>query len=150
MNILIVEDHFASAKALSSMLEKKFNLEKKTTTCYIAGTLADGLEITNSSDHPVMDITIIDLCLPDKQVNEVIESIPLFTHPVIIVTSLDDPDFALEIKCYEYCAQNFFHKNDLRREIFEHKGAALMDAITKAHWRDRLPKLREERVNNEQ
>ena len=145
MNILIVEDHYSSARAMSLMLERKFNIEKKTTKCYIANTLAQGLEM---SQNPKMDITIVDLSLPGSTVDQVIESIPFFSHPVIIITSLDDPDSALEIKCYEHCAQNFFPKHVLRTEIYEHKGITLVDAITKAHWRDRLPKLREERLSN--
>lgn len=92
-----------------------------------------------------MDITIVDLCLPDAGIDEVIKSCPLWTHPVIIVTDLDDTNHEIEIRCYENCAQNFFTKAELRREIYENLGADLISAITKAHWRERLPQQKKQR-----
>lgn len=139
LRILIVEDHVASAQALARMLERKFG---GNATCHIATTLADGLSLAGQTR---MDITIVDLCLPDATLEEVISHIPNFTHPVIIITNLDDHNSEIEIKCYENCAQNFFTKDSLRREIYEHQGAELISAITKAHWRHRLPQDKRDR-----
>lgn len=121
------------------MLTRKFGTAAK---CFIARDLASGLRMAHEQ---VMDITLVDLCLPDATVDQVIEAIPLFTHPVIIVTDLDDANSEIEVRCYEHCAQNFFSKHALRREIFDHTGSSLVSAITKAHWRDRLPQRRKER-----
>lgn len=142
MNILIIEDHKPSAAALKRVLTQKFN---GAATCYIAETLAEGLKMTR--DYSI-DITLLDLCLPDSTVDEVIKSIPKFTPPVIVITDLDDENNELEIRCYEYCAQNFFPKQVLRQKLHQNTGADLLSAITKSYWRNSLPKMRIEREKN--
>ena len=134
MDILVVEDHEASAKALALMLERKIG---QTARIHIASTLAEGLRVAREIKA---DITILDLNLPDAEVHDVIRSIPAFPPPVIVYTDLEDPDSKLEIECYANCCQNFFSKQSLRREIYDFSGAQLVSAITKAHWRRTLPK----------
>src|SRR5687768_5833524 len=58
MNILIVEDHQAYAEAVARMLKRKLG---DTCTVYIAATLTDGLRLAKAA---VMDVTLVDLCLP--------------------------------------------------------------------------------------
>ncbi len=141
MNILIVEDDKNSAETLSSVLEKKF---QGAATCFIVNTLKEGLEFVNKREIEI-HVTLMDLCLPDASIEEVISSIKRFPPPVIILTALDDSDSSLEINCYENYAQNFFTKEELRDEIYNSTGSELISSITKAFYRDYLPKIKENR-----
>lgn len=131
MKILIVEDHADTAQVVAKILAMKLQAEVS-----VARTLSEGLALSNQM---VADITILDLCLPGTEVNAVIESIPLFKPPVVVVTDLDDEEGLIEIECYKHRAQNFFSKEWLRQQIVENSGAALVAAITRTHWRHSLP-----------
>ncbi len=132
MKILIIEDHEDSANALCSLLKKKMvNVE-----CVIAGTLSEGLALAKTITP---DITLLDLGLPRVSIEEVIESIPLFPPPVICLTDMNDPDSSIEKMCWENLAQNFFSKKFLRSLLYEHIGDKLVESITKANWRRKLP-----------
>jgi DNA-binding response OmpR family regulator len=133
MKILVVEDHQDSAQALCRLLTSRLG---GTVECKIVTTLKESLQVAIEYDA---DITILDLNLPGSTVIEVIESIPYYPPPVIVVTDLDDPDHNIEIACYENEAQNFFSKSVLRSTVVTKEGAELLSAITKAHWRRALP-----------
>ena len=139
MKILIVEDHVESARALDKLLTEKFQGQAE---CFVASNLVEGLKLNREFN---IDITLLDLCLPDASIEEVILSIRRFSQPVIIVTSISDENHDLEIKCYENYAQNFFTKEELREEIYNNMGASLVSSVTKSFYREYLPKIREER-----
>ena len=137
LRILIVEDHADSAEALCRI----FKLRIPGCVCILAGDLEDGLTKAKTANA---DITILDLGLPkSRDYHHVIESIPEFPPPVIVITDLPDEDSAIELKCYAYQAQNFFSKTELRQTIILNEGAELIKSITKAHYRHVLPKRRE-------
>lgn len=138
MNILVVEDHEPSAKALCLLMSEKMGAE-----CFIASTIDEALKITQTTK---IDITLLDLCLPIKKgsndrmlLKDVIASIPLFPPPVIVVTDMDDENGMIEIDCYRHWAQNFLTKESLRDGLGRFKGAELIKEITKSHWRHVLP-----------
>lgn len=143
LKVLVVEDHEDAARAMCNLLTRRLG---GTVECEFATTLSDGLAKAIKFNA---DITILDLMLPDKSVQEVIESIPHFPPPVIVVTELDDPDHEIELSCYANEAQNFFRKAQLRSTIVSKEGAALVSAITKAHWRRVLPTDRARRIHEE-
>jgi DNA-binding response OmpR family regulator len=133
MKILVVEDHEESAQALCRLLTSRLG---GTVECRIVRSLRESLDCAIEYDA---DITILDLHLPGSTVNEVIESIPYYPPPVIVVTDMDDPDHNIELRCYENEAQNFFSKDILRSTVMSKEGADLLSAIIKAHWRRVLP-----------
>lgn len=109
--------------------------------CIIVGTLREGLE---KSAELKAGVTLLDLNLPDATMDEVIESIPKFYPPVVVVTDYTTPEVV--IKCFQYEAENVLSKTALRARIdsFEGKIEAdkLVMAITNAHFRDVLPRTR--------
>ena len=141
MNILLVEDNKNAAEALSRLLDKKL---QGIATCYTVATLKEGLEFVKRGEIEI-HITLMDLCLPDATVDEVILSIRRFPPPVIILTALEDNNSELEIRAYENYAVNFFTKEELRDEIYNQSGANLISAVTKSFYREYLPKIREDR-----
>ncbi len=82
--------------------------------------------------------------LPDATIDEVIESIPNFYPPVVVVTDYTTPEIV--IKCFQYEAENVLSKAALRAKIDSFEGQIEADklvmAITNAHFRDVLPKMR--------
>lgn len=130
MKVLIVEDDKEQAETLSRLLEKSVT---DGISILIANNLSDGL--TKSWDHGV-DVTYLDLCLPDASVDEVVEKIKDFFPPVIVITALDDPDQSLKLRCFAHGAQNFFRKPNDMRLLVPH----LISSGAAAHLRREAPK----------
>lgn len=143
LKVLVVEDNQDAARAICNLLTRRLG---GIVDCKFATELKEGLKMAIEFDA---DITILDLMLPGSSVQEVIESIPYFPPPVIVVTELDDPDHEIELSCYANEAQNFFRKAQLRATIVSKEGAALVSAITKAHWRRVLPTNRARKIHNQ-
>lgn len=135
MKLLIVEDNATSAQALCHLLSERMEYIE----CKVVDNLADALK---ESEAFAADITLLDLHLPGSTVAQVIHSIPLFSPPVIVVSSEDDN--AITIECFRYKAQNVLTKaallekiDSLAKRIETDK---LIRAITDAHFRNILPK----------
>jgi len=137
MKLLIVEDHAGSAEALCKLL----TLRMETLHCVIVGTLREGLE---KSMEIKAGVTLLDLSLPDATIDQVIESIPKFYPPVVVISDFASPEIVL--KCFQFEAENVLTKCALRKKIDSFEGRIEADklvmAITNAHFRDVLPKTR--------
>lgn len=140
MRILIVEDHEATAASLRKLLAEKI----PGVVCRTVATLQEGLDCAKEFGA---NVTLLDLGLPDVARDQVIASIPLFPPPVICLTEMDDPDFIIEMACYDNMAQNFFSKKFLRTLIFGYGGDKLVEAIMKAHWRHARPSEQAKRLH---
>jgi CheY-like chemotaxis protein len=139
LNILVIEDYAPVAQTLCRLVSKRIPF----ATCRISGTFADGLEKANSQKA---DLTILDIHLPDVDIDTVVTSIPKFPRPVIVVTEMDDPDGVLMAYCYAYGAENFFAKRNLLKIIdtwdAEMTSRQLVSSIASAHFRNTMPDKR--------
>ena len=116
-----------------------------TIECVIVGTLKEAIE---ASEGLKAGVTLLDLDLPGSTIDEVIESIPKFYPPVVVISS--HVDVTIMLKCFEYSAENVLTKAALLARIDSFEGRIeadkLVTAITNAHFRHELPKLRDGRV----
>ena len=132
MRILLVEDDPKQVDLLGKLLVKSIDGDKLAV--YHAGTLEEGLE---KSRELKLDVTYLDLNLPDAPVEKVINSIKDFYPPVIVMTALDDPDQSLKLQCFAHGAQNFFQKPTDLKLLVPH----LISTGAAAHLRRDAPKL---------
>lgn len=104
-NILIVDDEREYAERLALLIEKGIHKRDKAIEVKFtfAATLAEGLSLRQSSNA-----TILDLGLPETSITEVIEAIPLFPEPVVILTGYDDP--VTTAQCYAKGVASVFSK----------------------------------------
>jgi hypothetical protein len=91
------------------------------------------------------DLTILDIHLPDADLDIVVTSIPKFPKPVIVVTEMDDPDGVLMAYCYAYHAENFYAKRNLIKIIStwdaEMTSRQLVSSIASAYYRSVMPNM---------
>ena len=141
MKLLIVEDDQSQANALRKLLKVRMEY----LDCQIVPTLGEALRWSQKFEA---DVTLLDLMLPDASVDEVIESIPRFHPPVIVVTEHEDDDNSLLIKCFVFEAKGFHKKSRLLAKInsLEGKIAAeeLKQSIIDSHFRHVLPSRKQE------
>lgn len=139
MKLLIVEDDIAQAEALRRLLKARMEY----LDCKIVPTLAEALRW--SKDFKA-DVTLLDLQLPDATMDEVIEAIPNFHPPVIVVTSVDDPSNEIMMKCFAYEAKGFHSKEELLDRIDSIPGRIAANTLTQSiidsHFRHVLPERR--------
>lgn len=140
MKILIVEDKPDIAEALCKLLSARMD----DLECRVAHTLADGLRIANDFKS---DLTLLDLILEGTPLAEVINSISLFTPPVIVVSELaSDKDVLLA--CMANRAQKVISKKGLLDVIDSFaqniKADEMVVAIIDAHMRNVAPKRKHE------
>jgi DNA-binding response OmpR family regulator len=133
MRILLVEDDPTIADTLAKLLTKSAG-DVNAISIIRAGTLREG--IRKSNEHQV-DVTYLDLCLPDSHDwQETAHAIRKFYPPVIIVTGLDDPDGSIKLECFTHGAQNFFVKPKDMKLLVPH----LLSSGAAAHLRREAPK----------
>ncbi|MEO7099104.1 MAG: response regulator [Luteolibacter sp.] len=135
MKILIVEDIPDIAEALTKLLTVRMD----HVECRTASTLEEGLRVANEFHA---DLTLLDLILTDSPLEKVINSIGLFTPPVIVVTELaDDKDILLA--CMANRAQKVISKRGLLGVLdsigSNIKADELVIAIIDAHLRNVAP-----------
>lgn len=133
MKILIMDADRKRGEALGAGLLSKI----PGSEFLIAVTYEDGLR--QATEYRA-DITLMDLLMPDKTWEGMVQSISHFPPPVIVVTDMEDPMHHIELLCYAHRAQNFFSRAELDKLVACHKESGLAHAITKAHWRNILPK----------
>ncbi len=111
LSVLLVEDNDTHAHLVQRHL-KKGRLSKFVVQC--VGTLADAITRANTGKF---DAVLLDLSLPDSEIKETlgrfIESVP--PYPTIVLTSLDDLDFASEL--VHQGADDFLVKSDINSQI---------------------------------
>ncbi|GAB0058125.1 Sensor histidine kinase RcsC [Candidatus Magnetaquicoccaceae bacterium FCR-1] len=90
--ILLIEDHPAEALLIRELLEESDPFPYRVT---LADTLRDGLLALDQHDF---DLVLLDLNLPDSQGLDTLHAIRIAQPrlPVVILTNLDDKEFALE------------------------------------------------------
>jgi len=140
LNILVIEDHPQVAKALCQLITKRIPFAE----CRIALNFTDGLKMAHEGEKA--DLTLLDIHLPDADIDDVITSIPRFPKPVIVVTEMDDPDGTLLEYCFAYGAENFFSKRNLLKTIStwdtEMTSRQLVLSIASSHFRNVMPERR--------
>ena len=132
IDILLIEDNRADVRLIEELLksskEFKFNLESNPRL----SESMNRLKVKN------FDSILLDLTLPDSDRESTLESVLKFTKeiPIIILTGLDDKDFAL--KSLQKGAQDYIVKDDLN-------GPSLIRAILYAIERHKIEteKIRE-------
>jgi len=139
LGILVIEDQADIAHTLCRLITRKIPFAE----CRIAHTFHEGLTKANEDRA---DLTLLDIHLPDADIDEVITSIPKFPRPVIVVTEMDDPDNLLMDYCYAYNAENFFEKRNLIKIVStwdaEMTSRQLVSSIASAHFRNVMPTRR--------
>ncbi|MFX1380657.1 MAG: winged helix-turn-helix transcriptional regulator [Promethearchaeota archaeon] len=132
IDILLIEDNRADVRLIEELLkaskEFKFNLESNPRL----SESMNRLKVKN------FDGILLDLTLPDSDRESTLERVLKFTKeiPIIILTGLDDKDFAL--KSLQKGAQDYIVKDDLN-------GPSLIRAILYAIERHKIEteKIRE-------
>lgn len=111
--ILLVEDNETHAHLILRYLRKAASSKNQVEQ---ATTVADALEKLESNDF---DAVLLDLSLPDSPIHETLERVipHTTTIPVIVLTSLNDVDFAN--KAVQQGAQDYLVKTDLDTERLE-------------------------------
>jgi len=125
LNILLIEDNRADVRLIEELLktskEIQFELESYPR-------LSDSLNSLKTKDY---DIILLDLTLPDSDRESTLERVLSITntYPIIILTGLDDKEFALE--SLQKGAQDYIVKGELNE-------TNLMRAILYAIERHRI------------
>ncbi|MFX1350318.1 MAG: winged helix-turn-helix transcriptional regulator, partial [Promethearchaeota archaeon] len=107
LNILLIEDNSADIRLIEELLKTsadfKFDLESYPR-------LSDSL---NKLKTKYFEIILLDLTLPDSDRESTLERVLSVTNtiPIIILTGLDDKEFALE--SLQKGAQDYLVKNEL-------------------------------------
>ncbi|MFX1573842.1 MAG: winged helix-turn-helix transcriptional regulator [Promethearchaeota archaeon] len=125
INILLIEDNKADVRLIEELLKSsedfKFNLESKQRLS----------ESINHLKSKILDIVLLDLTLPDSDRESTLDKVLNITNtiPIIILTGLDDKDFAL--KSLQKGAQDYIIKDELN-------GSSLIRAILYAIERHKI------------
>lgn len=93
MRVLVVDDHPAFRRALTSALELVEEIE-------VAGEAAGGLEACREAEHIAPDVVLMDLSMPDLSGFDAMERIHA-RHPglpVVILTANAHPDVEAEAR----------------------------------------------------
>lgn len=111
--ILLVEDNETHAHLIQRYLRKAASSDNQVEQ---ATTISEALEKLNAVRF---DAVLLDLSLPDSPIHETLEQIipHTTTVPVIVLTSLNDIDFAN--KAVQQGAQDYLVKSDLSKEGLE-------------------------------
>jgi DNA-binding Lrp family transcriptional regulator/CheY-like chemotaxis protein len=110
-NILLIEDNKADVRLIKELLKNsedfKFELESNPR-------LTESINLIKTNNY---DIILLDLTLPDSDRESTLQNVLSVTHeiPIIILTGLDDKDFAL--KSLQNGAQDYIVKDDLNGSI---------------------------------
>ncbi|MFX1431231.1 MAG: winged helix-turn-helix transcriptional regulator [Promethearchaeota archaeon] len=125
LDILLIEDNKADIRIIEELLktskEFRFDLESNPR-------LTESMNLLRAKNF---DIILLDLTLPDSDRDSTLESVLNVTKeiPIIILTGLDDKDFAL--KSLQKGAQDYIVKDDL-------SGPGLIRAILYAIERHKI------------
>lgn len=92
--ILIIEDNPGDVLLVEDYLDEHI----LTPQFNYAKSYSEAIDILSNPDIPVFDIILLDLTLPDKSGEDLIESMNNFTNeePVIVLTGYSDLDFAMK------------------------------------------------------
>ncbi|MFX1389990.1 MAG: response regulator [Promethearchaeota archaeon] len=107
IHILLIEDNSADVRLIREFLKKSEDLDYDLDSY---SRLSESLDIINTKKY---DIILLDLTLPDSDRASTLEKVLSITTeiPIIILTGLDDKEFALE--SLQKGAQDYLLKNDL-------------------------------------
>ncbi|MFX1279167.1 MAG: winged helix-turn-helix transcriptional regulator [Promethearchaeota archaeon] len=107
INIILIEDNSADIRLIEEFLNKTDKLNYKLDSF---SRLSESLDSIKNNNY---DIILLDLTLPDSDRESTLEKVLNFTKeiPIIILTGLDDKDFALE--SLQKGAQDYLIKNEL-------------------------------------
>lgn len=94
MRVLVVDDHPAFRRALTSALELVDEIE-------VAGEAAGGLEACREAEHVAPDVVLMDPSMPDLSGFDAMERIHARDPdlPVVILTANAHPDVEAEARC---------------------------------------------------
>ena len=150
INILIIEDHKTTAQTLARIITHRI----PSASCQLAHNLADGVRMAQNKKP---DLTLLDMQMPLSAEDETIDidatvrAIDLLPEPVIVVTSMQDPEGLLMEYCFAYGAENFFSKDHLLKIVEtwdgEMKIRQIISSICSAYMRQEMPKHRERYKN---
>ncbi|MFX0028660.1 MAG: response regulator, partial [Candidatus Hermodarchaeota archaeon] len=107
INIILIEDNTADIRLIKEFLKKSNKLNYKLDSF---SRLSESLDSLKNKKY---DIILLDLALPDSNRESTLENVLNFTKeiPIVILTGLDDRDFALE--SLQKGAQDYLIKNEL-------------------------------------
>ncbi|MFX0003538.1 MAG: winged helix-turn-helix transcriptional regulator [Candidatus Hermodarchaeota archaeon] len=107
LDILLIEDNKADIRIIQELLKtsKEFSFDLKSNP-----RLSESMDLLKAKNY---DIILLDLTLPDSDRESTLESVLNATKeiPIIILTGLDDKDFAL--KSLQKGAQDYIVKDEL-------------------------------------
>ncbi|MFW9876125.1 MAG: winged helix-turn-helix transcriptional regulator [Candidatus Thorarchaeota archaeon] len=107
INILLIEDNSADVRLIKEFLKKASDLNYELDSYSL---LSESLNRIKTKSY---DIILLDLTLPDSERESTLEKVLNITAaiPIVILTGLDDKDFALE--SLQKGAQDYLLKNEL-------------------------------------
>ena len=107
IDILLIEDNKADIRIIQELLKtsKEFSVDLESNP-----RLSESMDLLKAKNY---DIILLDLTLPDSDRESTLESVLNVTKeiPIIILTGLDDKDFAL--KSLQKGAQDYIVKDEL-------------------------------------
>lgn len=113
MKILIIDDDQGWRETVIRFIRRGMGDHLSNLWFYEAGTMQQAISLINSPEAADINITLLDLNLPDSSKEETLAMIPSFPPPVI-VTSSDDADETRH-KAFAHGARGFFGKGNIRR-----------------------------------
>ena len=142
IKILVIDDEEVIASKLCWLITRRV----PQVECETANNHADGLRMALAGKYA---LTLLDLRIPVSatdptiDVDLVVQSIPKFPRPVIVVTEMQDPEGILQDYCFAYQAENFFPKHRLIKTIdiwdAEMGARQLISSLGAAYLRSVMP-----------
>ena len=111
VNILLIEDNSSDVRIIQEFLKSAENFHYNIDVC---SRLSEGLNLFKEKRF---DVILLDLTLPDSDINNTLETVLdlIVKIPIIILTGLDDKKFALN--SLKKGAQDYLVKGELNKSI---------------------------------
>ncbi len=111
VNILLIEDNSSDVRIIQEFLKSAQDFHYNIDVC---SRLSEGLNLFKEKRF---DVILLDLTLPDSDINNTLETVLdlIVKIPIIILTGLDDKKFALN--SLKKGAQDYLIKGELNKSI---------------------------------